>query len=253
MTPGRRRALFLVGLGAMGAFYLWGLVDLPPFGGYRGPYGDLVNTFAVARTHATGVVSAVNFYYRGFDTLGEEFILFIAATGVATILRQLRGERERPAVAEASQTEVSPTSEAVRIVSLVLIGPTLVLGWLFITHAQTSPAGGFQGGVVVVTALLLIYLAGQYLALRRLSPVDLVDAVEAVGAAGFAGVGLGALAAGSAYLADVLPLGSHPGAVNSSGTIALISLFVGIEVSTAFLLIVSELLEQTLLVGPGDR
>jgi len=40
------------------------------------------------------VVSAVNFEYRGFDTLGEEFILFIAATGVATVLRHLRDEHD---------------------------------------------------------------------------------------------------------------------------------------------------------------
>ena len=31
---------------------------------------------AVAQTNATGVVSAVNFSYRGFDTVGEEFTLF---------------------------------------------------------------------------------------------------------------------------------------------------------------------------------
>ena len=35
------------------------------------------------QTNATGVVSAINFEYRGFDTVGEEFILFIAAAGVA--------------------------------------------------------------------------------------------------------------------------------------------------------------------------
>ena len=69
----------------------------------------------------------------------------------------------------------------------------------------------------------------------------------AVGAAGFAAVGLTAVAMGLPYLSNYLPLGSTPGAVSSSGTIALISFFVGIEVAAAFILIVSELLGQTLL------
>jgi hypothetical protein len=40
--------------------------------------------------------------------------------------------------------------------------------------------------------------------------------------------------------------------VSSSGTIALISFCVGVEVAAAFVLIVSELLEQTLLLRQGN-
>ena len=43
-----------------------------------------------------------------------------------------------------------------------------------------------------------------------------------------------------------------PGAVSSSGTIALISFFVGLEVGAAFLLIVGEMLDQTLLIREGN-
>jgi multicomponent Na+:H+ antiporter subunit B len=93
-------------------------------------------------------VSAVNFEYRGFDTVGEEFILFAAAIGVATVLRHLRGERERVARDEAMDRNVPPVSDAVRMVSLLLVGPTLLVGWYLASHAQTSPPGGFQGGVV---------------------------------------------------------------------------------------------------------
>jgi hypothetical protein len=41
--------------------------------------------------------------------------------------------------------------------------------------------------------------------------------------------------------------------VKSSGTIALISFFVGIEVSAAFVLVIAELLEQTLMVRRGSE
>jgi multicomponent Na+:H+ antiporter subunit B len=83
MTPGQRRAVFLIGMAGLAAFFIWGLLGLPGFGHYPGPYGFIINRVALRQTHATGTVSAVNFDYRAFDTLGEEFILFTAAIGSA--------------------------------------------------------------------------------------------------------------------------------------------------------------------------
>jgi multicomponent Na+:H+ antiporter subunit B len=248
MTPRQRRWLFLAAMTGLAAFYLWGLAGLPAFGRYPGPYGDIINRVAVAQTHATAVVSAVNFEYRGFDTVGEEFILFVAAAGVATVLRFLRGERETP-TQDAARDQVTPqATEPVRMAALAFTGPAIVLGWYLTAHAQTSPSGGFQGGAVLATAFVLVYLAGQFLLFKRVSPADLTDAVEAVGAGGFAAVGLTAVLLGLPYLDNFLPLGTTPGAISSSGTIALISLLVGIEVAAAFILIVGELLDQALLV-----
>jgi multicomponent Na+:H+ antiporter subunit B len=253
MTPAQRRAVFLAAMAGLAAFFLWGLTGLPGFGNYPGPYGDIIARVATSQTNATGVVSAVNFQYRGFDTVGEEFILFIAATGVATVLRHLRGERERSALDEAGDRRVPATSEAIRTVALLFIGPTVLLGWWLASHAQTNPSGGFQGGVVLATAFILIYLAGEFLVFDRISPVDITDAVEAVGAGGFAAVGVSAVALGLPYLTNFLPRGVLPGYVFSAGTIPLISFFVGLEVGAAFILIVGELLEQTLVIRQGAR
>jgi multicomponent Na+:H+ antiporter subunit B len=251
MTPGQRRWIFLAAGTGFVAFFLWGLSGLPGFGNYPGPYGPAILRVAVAQTRATGVVSAINFDYRGFDTVGEEFILFAAAAGVSVVLRRLRGEQERSAFDQAADRHVPPTSGAVRMVALLFTGPVVVAGWWLASHAQTSPSGGFQGGVVLATAFVLIYLAGEFLVFKRFSPVTLTDVVEAVGAGGFAAVGLSAVLMGLPYLTNFLPLGQVPGAVSSSGTIALISFFVGLEVAAAFILIIGELLEQTLLIRQG--
>jgi multicomponent Na+:H+ antiporter subunit B len=253
VTPSARRWAFLIAGAGLVAFYLWGLTGLPGFGDYPGPYGFVLNQVAVGQTKATAVVSAINFEYRGFDTVGEEFILFVAAAGVSTVLRHLRGERDRSAVDEALGRDAAPTSGAVRMMALVFTGPTVVIGWYLATHAQTSPSGGFQGGVVLATAFILIYLSGHFLVFKRVSPVAVTDAAEAVGAGGFACVGLSAIPLSLPYLSNVLPLGHTPGAIDSSGTIALISLFVGVEVAAAFVLIVGELLGQTLLVRQEAR
>jgi multicomponent Na+:H+ antiporter subunit B len=253
MTPAQRRWAFLIAGAGVVAFYLWGLSGLPGFGRYPGPYGHIINALAVPQTHATGVVSAVNFSYRGFDTVGEEFILFVAVLGVSTVLRHLRGERERSALDEARDRAVPPTSDAVRMVALIFTGPVVVMGWFLASHAQTSPSGGFQGGVVLATGFILIYLSGRYLAFRRVSPLDVTDAVEAVGAGAFACIGVTAVGLSLPYLYNYLPLGRTPGAIDSAGTIPLISFFVGLEVAAAFILIVSELLEQTLLIRQGSQ
>jgi multicomponent Na+:H+ antiporter subunit B len=253
MSPAQRRWVFLAGLAGLAAFYLWGLSGLPGFGNYPGPYGDIINRIAVAQTNATGVVSAVNFEYRGFDTVGEEFILFIAVAGMSVVLRHLRTERENDPGDQGEDWTIPPATDAVRLTALLFTGPIIVLGWWLVSHAQTTPSGGFQGGVVLATSLMLVYLASEFLLFRRISPAGVVDAVEAVGAGGFAAVGLTAVALGLPYLKNFLGLGAVPGAVSSSGTIALISFLVGLEVAAAFILIVGELVEQTLLVQQGEQ
>jgi multicomponent Na+:H+ antiporter subunit B len=251
MTPRARLWLFAIAAAGLAACYLWAFSGLPGFGHFPGPTGNVILKHTVGQTNATGVVSAINFDYRGFDTIGEEFILFAAAAGMSVVLRRLRGERAEtrghsPLEASASR-EIPVTSPAVRAAALLLVGPLVLIGWWFAVHAQTNPSGGFQGGVVLATALMLVYLAGEFIAFRRFSPVVLLDLAEAIGAGGFVLTGIAALAQGLPFLDNFLPLGTVPGAVSSSGTIALISFLVGIEVGAAFVLIIGELLEQTLL------
>ncbi|HJU15537.1 MAG TPA: sodium:proton antiporter, partial [Stellaceae bacterium] len=86
-----RRLLFLVMAAAAAAMAVRGLLGLAPFGHYPGPYGDIINAVATRERHVTNMVTAVTFDYRGFDTLGEEYMLFAAVTGVALLLRDARG------------------------------------------------------------------------------------------------------------------------------------------------------------------
>jgi len=144
MTSRARRIAFLVAASVLGAFLVWGLSGLPRFGGGGGPYGALLNRVAVPERHATNVVAAVTFDYRGFDTLGEEFILFAAVIGVAILLRAMRGEAERLPEEAARGRRVPGTSNAVpgadpgdarrRRAAMRLLDflPYLVAAWLFL-------------------------------------------------------------------------------------------------------------------------
>ena len=238
---------FLGAIAGLAAFYLWGLKGLPGFGSYPGPYGLIINRIAVAQTNATGVVSAVNFEYRGFDTVGEEFILFVAATGVGLCSGTCAASGRNPAPRrQRSRARPATRTRSGRLAPAVLRSGAryrLVPG----LARPDQPIGrvpGRGGACERVRA----DLPGRGVLPSGGSARRPLDAVEAAGAGGFAGVGFRPVILGLPYLANFLPLGTTAGKVSSSGTIALISFFVGIEVAAAFILIIGELLEQTLLV-----
>ena len=105
--------MFLVGGAGLAALLVWGSTGLPDFGDYRRLYGQLLNRVAVPERHTTDVVTAINFDYRGFDTLGEEFILFAAVLGLALLLREsARRDRGRQIDDDAPRRRAPPTSAA---------------------------------------------------------------------------------------------------------------------------------------------
>lgn len=244
MTRRAQAILFLVGAAGLAVLLWWGLAGLPPFGVYVGPYGDVLNRVVVEERHVSEVVTAVVFDYRGFDTLGEEAILFASVIGVALLLRAGRQEEEHQ---EASAHGQSPSSDAIRVMGLGMVGPTVLVGLAVAVHGHVTPGGGFQGGVILATGSLLVFLSGTYLTFLRVNPVPLIDAAEGAGVGGFAVVGLLGVMAGGTYLANVLPLGTA-GDLLSGGTIPMANMAVALAVAAGFVLIVSEFLEQTLAV-----
>jgi len=239
--------VFAGGALPLASLLVWGLSGLPAFGDFHGAYALLVDRIVVAQRHATDAVTAVNFDYRALDTLGEEFILFTSVAGLAVLLREQRGERLRAITRGAGEHHFQGASYALRALTLVLVGPVLVLSAYIDAHGAITPGGGFQGGVVGAAALLLVFLGGSYLAMRRLSPHALVEAAEAAGAGGYALVGLGGMVFAAAYFQNFLGLGT-PATLISAGTIPLSSLAVGLEVSGAFVLLWAEFLDQALVV-----
>lgn len=252
MSDRVRMWVFAVAGAGLLALLFWGLAGLPEFTVYRGPYGDILNRVAVPERSTTDVVTAVNFDYRAFDTLGEEFILFAAVVGVTSILRALRGELTRAPTDEAAGRRVPETSLAVRVIGLGLVPPTILIGLYIVAHGHQTPGGGFQGGVMLATALLLTYLSADYLTLRRVGPTWLSELAEGLGAAGFALVGVAGLLAGGAFFENFLGKGT-PGELLSAGTILVSNFAVGLAVTGGFALLLSEFLQQTLTRRRGRR
>jgi len=248
MTEKRRLLLFLVGAIGVAAIYVAGIRNLPPWGVYRGPYGDVIAGLAVFERHATDTVNAITYDYRGFDTLGEEFILFSAVTGVMLLLRpETEKERREKSETENPQSfkDRATLSETVQVFTTAIFGFSVLFGIYIGTHGQLTPGGGFQGGVIIAAAPMLLYIAENTDAFRRILSHPLVEFFEGFGASAYALIGLPALVMGVPYLTNVFPLGST-GDVFSSGTIAVISSCVGIEVTAAFMLVTFEYLREIL-------
>jgi multicomponent Na+:H+ antiporter subunit B len=271
MSRRLRLSMFAVAAVVLAAALVHGLAGLPAFGHYHGVYGLVLNRVAVPQRHATDVVTAVNFDYRGLDTMGEEFILFAASIGLVVLLREQRDERVDP---ERAQEEGDPeqsrddpedrdgaseragrhrpeTSPALLATGRWLVGPVLVLGVYVVTHGQLTPGGGFQGGVVLAAAVILVFVAGGRVAMAPLGPSGVAGALEALGAGGYVAIGIAGLLAGMRFLSNFLPLGTI-GSLLSGGTIAALSTIVGLEVAGALTLIVSEFVDQRLLVGRSE-
>jgi multicomponent Na+:H+ antiporter subunit B len=239
MTERMRTRVFLIAGVVFLGLYCYAALNLPEWGAYRGPYGDVISKLVVYQRHATDAVNAINYDYRAFDTLGEEFILFTAVMGVMMLLRR----QDDVAMRKVKVTDVTKLSTAVRAVGGSALAGTLVFGFYIALHGQLSPGGGFQGGVILATAPLLVYVCENTKAFKRVTSHSVVEVIEAMGAGGYALIGLAGLAMGVPLLTNILPLGKT-GDVWSSGTIALISATVGLEVTASFLLVVFTYLQE---------
>jgi multicomponent Na+:H+ antiporter subunit B len=235
----RLRVFLFAGLIFFG-LYCYAALNLPPWGQYRGPYGDVIARLAVYERHATDSVNAINYDYRGFDTLGEEFILFAAVLGVMMLLRR---EEDMPTSPVGKVEDRPELSESVRGTMLPALLVTIVFGFYIGLHGQLTPGGGFQAGVILATAPVLVYLAENTEAFRRLTSHKAVEVVEALGASSYALIGIIPLLIGAPFLTNILPIGVT-GDVFSAGNIALISACAGVEVTAAFLLVVYTYLEE---------
>lgn len=250
MSARSRRLMFIPAAAGLAALLVTGLAQLPGFGHYAGPYGFVLNGVGVTERHATDLVTAVNFDYRAFDTLGEEFVLFAAVVSTMLILRAMRREREAPSANTSEDHTFGGASDALRGLALALVAVVLVLGGYIVVHGHMTPGGGFQGGVILAAGAFLVFLAGEYLAMQKVAPHALVEIGEAAGAAAYGLIGLGGLVFAGVFFKNFIALGK-PGELLSAGTMPIANIAVGIEVSGAFLLLWSEFLDQAIVVRSG--
>ena len=252
MSRRTRLAFFAVAVAALAVTLGVGLAGLPSFGSQITAYAGMLNRLAPRQRHVTDVVSAITFDYRGIDTLFEEFILLSAVTGISVLLRPLSDETRELPEDKAPDRSIPPPSPAVWLLA-VFLGSLLVLtGIETVTHGQLTPGGGFQGGVILASAVYVAYLGTNYVTVERFQPTPLLEASDGVGASGYVIIGLLGLLVGASFLSNVVGLGVA-GTLISGGTIPLLNLVVGLEVAGGFAILASEFLDQTAVIRARRR
>ncbi len=201
---------------------------------------DTVGDALLARNQETASANAVTSVvvsYRGFDTLGEVTVLFLAATGIGLMFG---AGRQIP----ASGDSAGETPNEMMMTGVALLFPSLLLlGVYIIVHGHLSPGGGFQGGVIIATAFFLRMLSDARFRLNHAR----LGWLESGSGGGFVIFGLlgMTLVGTSTFLGNFLP---HPvvamGHLISAGVIPLIYILVGIKVGAEVSAIFQDMLER---------
>jgi multicomponent Na+:H+ antiporter subunit B len=252
MSHRTRLMFFAVAAAALAVTLGAGLAGLPSFGSQVSAYAQMLNRVAPVQRHVTDVVSAINFDYRGLDTMFEEFILLGAVAGISVLLRPLSDETRQLPADKAPERAIPPPSPAVWLLAVLLSSLLTLIGLETISHGVLTPGGGFQAGVVLASAIYVIYLGTNYRTVERFQPPLLLEISDGIGASGYVVVGLLGLLAGVAFLSNVLGLGVS-GNLIAGGTISLLNVVVGIEVAGGFSILASEFLDQTAVIRTRQR
>lgn len=109
-TPPKQVLGALAVVAVTGAVLVYGTLDMPHYGDPDAPIHHHVAPRYLKKSGAEvgmpNVVTSILASYRGYDTLGETFVIFTAAAGVLAILGRVRRPRRRQ---EAAQTTEETT------------------------------------------------------------------------------------------------------------------------------------------------
>ena len=101
-----------------------------------------------------------------------------------------------------------------------------------ILHGHLSPGGGFQGGVLMVAAVLLVFFGHGYRTTIETFSFHLLHETEALASVFYVALGMLGVAVGAQFAQNILFKHGAIGELYSSGTIFWMNVTVGVKVIT---------------------
>ncbi len=222
-----RKAVAILLLGIFGYYFASIFLSLP-FGEKREGVGKHYLENTISETGSVNTVTSIVVSYRGFDTLGEVTVLFLASTGLGAILFDVRRKKR-------NEQNASPI---VRTTSTVFYPMIILLGAYVFVHGHLTPGGGFQGGAIIATGVLLMFMAYRKFEANH----TLLSVIESLAGLTFVTVGLTGLIYGGSFLVNFLPLGT-PNDLVSAGVIPIIYIAVGFKVGAELTVVLDDMLK----------
>lgn len=209
-------------------FLIYSVAYLPKVGSPSSPTFNFVATSYILRslvdTHAVNAVTGMILDYRAFDTLGESFVLFTAATCAFILLKEFK-EKDVPMSFSIQEDSI------LRYIANLIIPIVFVFGIYVILNGHLSPGGGFSGGAIIGASLILYSLAFGIEKTHRFFTEKTFKVITSIALLGYC-----LTKAYSFYLSDRIieesffdqfPIGS----ILSGGFILILNICVGLVVS----------------------
>ena len=165
---GFRRIYYIIAV--LLAVFLAGLLlvtvsGLSAFDEVRAPENNVVSERYIEKgleeTGAINIVAGMILDYRAFDTFGESCVLFVAVCCVLMLLRVDKEEDPHSqAVEDMSDRYFEPHKDTIlQVAARILVVPIIIFGIYVVLNGHISPGGGFSGGAIIGTGLVLYLTA----------------------------------------------------------------------------------------------
>jgi multicomponent Na+:H+ antiporter subunit B len=121
-------------------------------------------------------------------------------------------------------------SKILRTIAQKLFPFILMFGFYLTLHGHLSPGGGFQGGVVIGTAIILLALSYGVDETEKRFKENNLSILEKLAILSFIFLGLLGIFYGYPFLRDIMPLGER-GCLASAGMMVLLNIVISIKVA----------------------
>ena len=215
---------------------LWTVSFLPKFGDPNAPENNEVATRYIeqglSETGAVNIVTGMILDYRAFDTFGESCVLFVASCCVLILLRVDKDEDpESRAIEDMNDRHYEPRNDTIlQKVADFLVPLMIIFGIYVVLNGHISPGGGFSGGAIIGSGLILYLTAYGFEKTQRFMNEKVVKALT-VGALTFYCFAKSySFYTGANHLHSIITPGT-PGNILSAGLIVYLNICVGIFVA----------------------
>ena len=122
------------------------------------------------------------------------------------------------------------SSKIIRTIAQKVFPFIVLFGFYLISHGHLSPGGGFQGGVVLGTAIILLALSHSIEQTEKKFKSRWLNMLEKLGILTLIFLGFLGIFFGYSFLGNFLPLGK-PGQIASGGLMLPFNIAIGIKVA----------------------
>lgn len=180
-------------------------------------------------TGAINFVTGMILNYRAFDTFGETCVLFVATTAVMVLLMRKEEEiRENKAL---NDRLYEPKNDSILKIIATVVTPVLFMfGIYIIFNGHLSPGGGFSGGAVLGSGMILYVSAFGFDKMQKFFNEHTYVVVKVTALVTYCLVISYYLILGANDIDNHISLGT-PGMIFSAGIILWLNIFVGVEVA----------------------